>query len=101
YMKFLRGSSSLSEGAIKSLAVLPLQNLSGDPSQEYFADGMTDALIGDLAKIKGLQVISRTSAMRYKGANKNLKEIADELKVDAVIEGTVQRSGGRVQIRAQ
>jgi TolB-like protein/DNA-binding winged helix-turn-helix (wHTH) protein/Flp pilus assembly protein TadD len=101
YMKFLRGSSSLSEGAIKSLAVLPLENLSGDPSQEYFADGMTDALIGDLAKIRELQVISRTSSMRYKGANKPLREIASELRVDAVIEGTVLRSGARVQVRAQ
>src|SRR5262245_40257864 len=101
YLKFIRGSSSLSEGAIKSLAVLPLQNLSGDPSQEYFADGMTDALIGDLAKIRGLQVISRTSSMRYKGANKPLREIASELRVDAVIEGTVLRSGDRVQVRAQ
>ena len=101
YVKFFRGSSSLSAGDIKSLAVLPLENLSGDPSQEYFADGMTDALIGDLAKIKGLQVISRTSAMHYKGANKPLREIARELKVDAVVEGTVQRSGDRVQVRAQ
>ena len=91
----------LAEGGIKSLVVLPLENLSGDPSQEYFADGMTDALIGDLAKIKGLQVISRTSAMHYKGVNKPLKEIAGELKVDAVIEGTVQRAGDRVLIRAQ
>jgi serine/threonine-protein kinase len=86
---------------IKSLVVLPLENLSGDPGQEYFADGMTDALIGDLAKIRGLQVISRTSAMRYKGANKPLREIASELRVDAVIEGTVMRSGNRVQVRAQ
>jgi TolB-like protein/DNA-binding winged helix-turn-helix (wHTH) protein/Flp pilus assembly protein TadD len=101
YVKFFRGSSSLSAGDIKSLAVLPLENLSGDPSQEYFADGMTDALIGDLAKIRGLQVISRTSSMRYKGANKPLREIASELKVDAVIEGTVLRSGNRVQVRAQ
>src|SRR5262249_7421661 len=101
YAKFFRGSSSLSEGAIKSLAVLPLQNLSGDPSQGYFADRMTDALIGDLAKIRGLQVISRTSSMRYKGANKPLREIAGELNVDAVIEGTVLRSGARVQVRAQ
>src|SRR5262245_40036473 len=101
YVKFFSGSSSLSAGAIKSVAVLPLENLSGDPSQEYFADGMTDALIGDLAKIRGLQVISRTSAMRYKGANKPLHEIASELNVDAVIEGTVLRSGDRVQVRAQ
>jgi TolB-like protein/DNA-binding winged helix-turn-helix (wHTH) protein/Flp pilus assembly protein TadD len=101
YVKVFRGSSSLSEGDIKSLAVLPLQNLSGDPSQEYFADGMTDALIGDLAKIRGLKVISRTSAMRYKGTNKPLREIASELRVDAMIEGTVLRSGDRVQVRAQ
>ncbi len=86
---------------IRSLAVLPLENLSGDPSQEYFADGMTDALIGDLARVKGLQVISRTSAMHYKGVNKPLREIASELRVDAVIEGTVQRSGDHVLIRAQ
>jgi TolB-like protein/Tfp pilus assembly protein PilF len=87
--------------AIDSIAVLPLENLSGDPSQEYFADGMTDALIGDLAKIRGLQVISRTSAMHYKGSKKSLREIADELKVDALVEGTVQRSGDHVVVRAQ
>ncbi len=81
--------------------VLPLENLSGDPEQEYFADGMTDALIGDLAKIGGLHVISRTSSMHYKGTKKSLPEIAREIKVDAVVEGTVQRSGDRVVIRAQ
>src|SRR5262245_53906794 len=86
---------------IKSLAVLPLENLSGDPAQEYLADGMTDALIGDLAKIGALRVISRTSAMRYKGAKKPLPEIARELNVDAVVEGAVQRSGDRVSIRAR
>jgi eukaryotic-like serine/threonine-protein kinase len=101
YVKFFRDSTSLSAGDIRSLAVLPLENLSGDPSQEYFADGMTDALIGDLAKIRGLQVISRTSAMHYKGSNKPLREIAGELRVDAVVEGTVQRSGDRIQVRAQ
>jgi len=95
------GPSAQPEGEIRSLAVLPLENLSSDPSQEYFADGMTDALIGDLAKIKGLQVISRTSAMHYKGTRKPLNEIASELKVDAVVEGTVLRSGDRVQVRAQ
>jgi serine/threonine-protein kinase len=94
-------SHSLASAPIDSIAVLPLENLSGDPSQEYFADGMTDALIGDLAKIKGLQVISRTSAMHYKGTKKSLREIADELKVNAVVEGTVQRSGEHVVIRAQ
>ncbi|MEJ7713514.1 MAG: hypothetical protein WKF84_27635 [Pyrinomonadaceae bacterium] len=78
-----------------------MENLSGDPAQEYFADGMTDALIGDLAKIGELRVISRTSSMHYKGTKKSLPEIANELKVDAVVEGTVQRSGERVRIRAQ
>jgi serine/threonine-protein kinase len=87
--------------AIKSLVVLPLENLSGDPAQEYFADGMTDALIGELAKIGALRVISRTSAMHYKGKKKSLPEIARELNVDAVIEGTVQRLGDRVRVRAQ
>src|SRR5215213_5685530 len=87
--------------AVSSIMVLPLENLSGDPEQEYFADGMTDALIGDLAKIGGLHVISRTSSMHYKGTTKSMPEIARELKVDAVVEGTVQRSGERVVIRAQ
>jgi TolB-like protein/DNA-binding winged helix-turn-helix (wHTH) protein/Flp pilus assembly protein TadD len=86
---------------VASIAVLPLENLSGDPAQEYFADGMTDALIGDLARIGELRVISRTSSMHYKGTKKSLPEIAGELKVDAVVEGTVQRSGERVRIRAQ
>jgi len=86
---------------IQSLVVLPLENLSGDPQQEYFADGMTDALIGDLAKIGALHVISRTSAMHYKGTKKSLPEIARELKVDAVVEGTVQRAGDRVGVRVQ
>jgi TolB-like protein/DNA-binding winged helix-turn-helix (wHTH) protein/Tfp pilus assembly protein PilF len=86
---------------IKSLAVLPLQNLSGDPEQEYFADGMTDALIGGLSKIGALRVISRTSVMRYKSTQKTLPEIGRELKVDAVVEGTVLRSGDRVRISAQ
>ncbi len=76
-------------------------NLSGDPNEEYFADGVTDALIGDLAKLSGLQVISRTSSMHYKGTKKSLPEIAREIKVDAIVEGTVQRSGDRVVIRAQ
>jgi TolB-like protein/DNA-binding winged helix-turn-helix (wHTH) protein/Tfp pilus assembly protein PilF len=86
---------------IRSLAVLPLENLSGDASQEYFADGMTDELITDLAQISALRVISRTSVMAYKGARKPLPEIARELNVDAVVEGTVQRSGDRVRITAQ
>jgi eukaryotic-like serine/threonine-protein kinase len=86
---------------IQSLAVLPLENLSSDPEQEYFVDGMTDALITDLAKISSLRVISRTSAMHYKGTHKTLPEIARELNVDAVVEGTVVRSGDRVRITAQ
>jgi TolB-like protein/Tfp pilus assembly protein PilF len=81
--------------------VLPLENLSGDPAQEYFADGMTESLISNLARIRALKVISRTSAMRYKGSPKSLPEIARELNVDAVIEGSVQRSGGRVRVTAQ
>ncbi len=86
---------------ITSLAVLPLNNLSGDPEQEYFADGMTDELITDLSKISALRVISRTSAMQYKGTHKSLSQIAKELGVDAVMEGTVLRSGNRVRITAQ
>ena len=86
---------------IESLAVLPLANLSGDPEQEYFADGMTEALISDLAQIKALRVISRTSAMQYKGAKKPLPEIARELHVDGIVEGSVQRSGDRVKVSAQ
>ena len=87
--------------SIHSLAVIPLQNLSGDPAQEYFADGMTDALITDLAQVSSLKVISRTSIMRYKNTNKGLPEIARELGVDGIVEGTVQRSGDRVRITAQ
>jgi len=86
---------------IQSVAVLPLDNLSGDPSQEYFADGLTDALITDLAQIKALRVASRTSTLRYKGSKKQLPQIARELNVDAVVEGVVVRSGGRVRIDAQ
>lgn len=94
---------SVTSGApqIRSLAVLPLQNLSADPSQEYFSDGMTDALITDLAQIGSLKVISRTSTVQYKGTKKPLPEIARELNVDGIIEGTVQRSGDRVRITAQ
>jgi eukaryotic-like serine/threonine-protein kinase len=88
-------------GPIRSLAVLPLENLSGDAAQEYFADGMTEALIARLAKIGTLRVISRTSAMLYKGVRKPLPEIARELKVDAVVEGSVLRSGEQVRITAQ
>jgi TolB-like protein/Flp pilus assembly protein TadD len=87
--------------AIRSLAVLPLENLSGDPSQDYFSDGMTDELITELGQISGLRVISRTSVMTYKGARKPLPQIARELNVDTVVEGTVLRSGNQVRIIAQ
>ena len=86
---------------IESLAVLPLANLSHDPEQDYFADGMTEALIANLAQVSALRVISRTSVMHYKGTNETLPQIARDLNVDAVIEGTVQRSGNRVQVTAQ
>jgi TolB-like protein/Flp pilus assembly protein TadD len=88
-------------GRIESLAVLPLENLTGDPEQEYFADGMTDALVANLGKIGTLRVISRQSVMRYKGTYKPLPEIARELNVDAVVEGTVLRVGEQVRITAQ
>ncbi len=85
---------------IASLAVLPLENLSRESDQDYFADGMTDALTTDLGKISALRVISRTSVMQYKGTKKPLQEIARELKVDAILEGTVARSGNRVRVTA-
>lgn len=86
---------------IHSLAVLPLQNLSGDPAQEYFSDGLTDTLITNLAQIGSLKVISRTSSMQYKQTKKSLPEIVRELQVDGIVEGTVQHSGNRVQINVQ
>lgn len=86
---------------IRSLAVLPLENLSHSPEQEYFADGMTDDLITDLAKISALRVVSRTSVMQYKGTRKSAPEIARELNVDAILEGTVARDQDRVRITAQ
>jgi eukaryotic-like serine/threonine-protein kinase len=86
---------------IQSLAVLPLQNLSHDPEQDYFADGMTDELITGLAKLGQLRVISRTSVMRYKTTTEPLSAIAHELGVDAIVEGTVERSGNHVRIRTQ
>ncbi len=86
---------------IRSIAVLPLENFSGDPKQEYFADGITEELITELGKISALRVISRTSAMTYKGTKKTLPEIARELKVDAVVEGSVERENNQVRITAQ
>ena len=90
-----------SSPVIRSLAVLPLESLSNDPSQDFFADGMTDELISDLGQISALRVISRTSVMAYKHAHKPLPQIARELNVDAVVEGTVLRSGDQVRITAQ
>jgi serine/threonine protein kinase len=84
-----------------SLAVLPLANLSGDPQQEYFADGMTEELISDLGPISALRVISRTSVLRYKGTQKPVPEVARELGVDAIVEGSVRRAGDRVRISAR
>lgn len=89
------------ENNIRSLAVLPLENLSRDSAQDYFADGMTDELITSLAKLQTLKVISRSSVMRYKGTSKPLPEMAHELNVDGIIEGTVLRSGSRVRITVQ
>ena len=90
-----------SHARVRSLAVLPLENLSPGPDDDFFADGMTDALITTLAQLRALRVISRTSVMRYKGARQPLPEIAQALNVDAIVEGTVLRSHGRVRIAAQ
>ncbi len=98
---YRRSQSAESLPDIRSLAVLPLSNLSGDPSQEYFADGMTDELITELAQVSSLRVISRTSVMHYKSTAKTAPQIARELGVDAVLEGSVARSGNRVRITAQ
>jgi TolB-like protein/DNA-binding winged helix-turn-helix (wHTH) protein len=92
------GANGTNQPAIRSLAVLPLKNLSGDPEQEFFADGMTEALITELGKISGPRVISRQSVMEYKGSKKSLPEIARELNVDAVLEGAVARSGDRMKV---
>ena len=86
---------------IRSIAVLPLENLSADPEQDYFADGMTDELITSLARLGTLRVVSRTSVMRYKKTSKTLPQIGQELNVDGIVEGTVERSGNRVRIRIQ
>ena len=98
---FRHSPTAVTQTEIKSLAVLPMANLSGDPAQAYFADGMTDTLIAGLAKISELRVISRTSVIQYKESNKPLKEIARELNVDAIVEGSVQRFGERVKVTVQ
>jgi TolB-like protein len=95
------GASQPASGRMESLLVLPLENLSHDPEQEYFADGMTEALIMSLAKIRALRVVSRTTAMHYKRVHRPLREIARELGVDVIVEGTVQRSGERLRISTQ
>ena len=95
-----RSSSSVAT-QIRSIAVLPLENFSGDSSQEYLSDGTTEALIADLAQIRSLKVISRTSVMHFKGTTKTIPEIGRELGVDAIIEGSVHRVGDRVRITAQ
>lgn len=95
------GPQGTAHQAIKSLAVLPLQNLSGDPAQDYFADGMTEELIGRLATIHGLRVISRTSVTRFKNTRMSAPEIGNELHVDALVEGSVIRGGDRVRVTAQ
>jgi len=101
--RYLKRSSlaTAPSGQLTSLVVLPFENLSADKDQAYFADGMTDELIAHLAKIRSLRVISRTSSMEYKGAHKTLSQIARDLKVDSVVEGTVLRSGDRVRITAE
>jgi TolB-like protein/Flp pilus assembly protein TadD len=86
---------------VRSLAVLPLKNLSGDPAQEYFADGMTEEIIGRLAVIRGLRVVSRTSVMHFKNTNESVSEIAKTLGADAIVEGSVMREGDRIRIHAQ
>jgi len=101
YLQLFRTSPTTVSPNIRSVAVLPLENLSGDPSQDYFADGMTDEMIANLGKIRTLRVTSRTSVMQYKGAKKSLSEIARALNVDGVIEGSVKRVGNRVRITAQ
>lgn len=101
YVKWETKPRKVMVGAIQSIAVLPLENLSGDPAQDYFADGMTDALITELSQIKKLRVISRTTVMQYKHTQKALQEIEQELNVDAVVEGSVVRSGDRVRISAK
>jgi len=96
-----KSASATQSSSIQSIAVLPLQNMSADPSQEYLAEGMTDEIITDLARLAGSKVISRTSAMHYKGTRKTIPEIARELHVGAVLEGSVECSGGRMRVRVQ
>jgi serine/threonine-protein kinase len=95
------GPAAAGSGVVKALAVLPLKNVSGDPSQDYFADGITEALIADLGKAAGVRVISRTTVMLYRNTGKSLPQIARDLNVDAILEGSVLRSGNRVRVTAE
>jgi len=97
----IRGEPVVKAGEITSIAVLPLDNLMGDPDQDYFVDGMHEAIISNLARISALTVISRTSTIRYRNTNKGMPQIARELGVDAIVEGSVVRAGDRVRITAQ
>jgi adenylate cyclase len=94
-------SPALARGMIRGIAVLPFRNVSQDPAQEYFADGMTEAVISDLARIKALRVISRTSAMKYKGTALSLPDIARQLNVEAILEGSAHLVGERVRLSVQ
>jgi TolB-like protein/DNA-binding winged helix-turn-helix (wHTH) protein/Tfp pilus assembly protein PilF len=101
YVMFRSRGGNATRPKIRSLAVLPLKNLSGDPAQEYFADGMTESVVGRLSAIRGLRVISRTSAMSFKDTRMSTPEIAEKLHVDAIVEGSVIREGSRVRVHAQ
>ena len=101
YNRFRHPQSAIHSSAIHSLAVLPLKNLSGDPNQEYLADGLTEALVGRLANIHDLRVISRTSVMQFKDTHLSMPQIADALRVDALVEGSVIRDGDRIRVTAQ
>jgi TolB-like protein/DNA-binding winged helix-turn-helix (wHTH) protein len=101
FIRIVQDNRTLTPAAIRSLAVLPLENLSGDPSQEYFADGMTDELITALAKNRTLRVVSRTSAMQYKGVNRPVRDIARELGVNSILEGSIERYANHVHMTVQ
>jgi TolB-like protein/DNA-binding winged helix-turn-helix (wHTH) protein/Flp pilus assembly protein TadD len=101
FVTYQMGSKRAKQPAITSLAVLPLQNLSGDPAQQYLADGITEELIGRLSRIRHLRVISHTSVMRFKNTQLSVPEIARMLRVDAVVEGAVMREGSRIRVHAQ
>ena len=101
FVTYQMGSKRAKQPAIRSLAVLPLQNLSGDPAQQYLADGITEELIGRLSGIRDLRVISRTSVMRFKNTQLSIPQIAKMLGVDAVVEGSVMREGSRIRVHAQ